>query len=584
MSANVEVLLPQIAWHDESKAIQSVDTSPSGLIATAGSDNNVVLWRLNASGHIVFVQSLSGHTQAVNVVRFCPLGTTLASAGDDNQVMLWRAKPGAGGGPPTWGPVAVLRGHTSDVHDLVWSPRADSLFSGCNDGTTIVWSLAKFKEQKRMADHEGYVHGVAWDPQDKHIVSVSCDRTARVYSAAAGADFALDTVIQKRTHQMTAFRPSTAEAATAAAAAPTKADAAAAASPARGATAAAAPPPTTAGVSRTMRVPLFLDEVEYAFYRRPHWSPDGSFLLLPCGQYFAPDQAPPAGTPRPTTYVFHRDNLERPCAHLPSPDNKAVVAVRCSPVLYEPWAAGGTGGAAAAAASSSSPAPSAAADKKRVAGADAEPSAPDASWMGGLPHRVVFAVATLDSVAVYDSSSPTPLMVTSHVHYASLTDLAWMRDGSALIASSMDGYCTVLRFRAGALGTPLARDKLPACMQPKVPATAANGSGTAAGGGGGSGAAAGGAVGAPIVQMLAVRKKEKKAVAPPPPSGGGSGGDAAAAGGAASSAAAGAGTTDTAASADATSAAAPPADGEAAGGAEPAKKKKRIAPIAVMPL
>ena len=513
MSANVEVLLPQIAWHDESKAIQSVDTSPSGLIATAGSDNNVVLWRLNASGHIVFVQSLSGHTQAVNVVRFCPLGTTLASAGDDNQVMLWRAKPGAGGGPPTWGPVAVLRGHTSDVHDLVWSPRADSLFSGCNDGTTIVWSLAKFKEQKRMADHEGYVHGVAWDPQDKHIVSVSCDRTARVYSAAAGADFALDTVIQKRTHQMTAFRPSTTEAAAAAAAAPTKADAAAAASPARGATAAAAPPPTTAGVSRTMRVPLFLDEVEYAFYRRPHWSPDGSFLLLPCGQYFAPDQAPPAGTPRPTTYVFHRDNLERPCAHLPSPDNKAVVAVRCSPVSTS------RGRPAAWEVPPLPPSSSrravAAADKKRVAGADAEPSAPDASWMAASC-TASSCGGDVDSVAVYDSlADAADDGVARPLRLAHRPRL----DARRLRPHRLDGP---LPHRPASRGR--ARHRLretAAGMHAVLPARR---TGAAAGGGGGSGAAAGGA-GAPIVQMLAVRKK--KAVAPPPPGGGGSGGDAA---------------------------------------------------------
>ena len=34
--------------------------------------------------------------QTVNVVRFCPLGVTLASAGDDALVMLWRERANRG--------------------------------------------------------------------------------------------------------------------------------------------------------------------------------------------------------------------------------------------------------------------------------------------------------------------------------------------------------------------------------------------------------------------------------------------------------------------------------------------------------
>ena len=61
---NLELLLPQIAWHDNRGAIQSVDASPaSGLIATAGNDNEVRLWRLSQNGVVSFVQALTGHTK-----------------------------------------------------------------------------------------------------------------------------------------------------------------------------------------------------------------------------------------------------------------------------------------------------------------------------------------------------------------------------------------------------------------------------------------------------------------------------------------------------------------------------------------
>ena len=62
--SNLELLLPQIAWHDNRGAIQSVDaSSTSGLIATAGNDNEVHLWRASQRGIVSFVQALTGHTK-----------------------------------------------------------------------------------------------------------------------------------------------------------------------------------------------------------------------------------------------------------------------------------------------------------------------------------------------------------------------------------------------------------------------------------------------------------------------------------------------------------------------------------------
>lgn len=41
------------------------------------------------------------------------------------------------------------------------------------------------------------------------------------------------------------------------------------------------------------------------------------------------------------------------------------------------------------------------------------------------------------------------------VHVKHITDLAWSPDGRYLVASSHDGYCTVVCFEAGELGEPL---------------------------------------------------------------------------------------------------------------------------------
>lgn len=498
---NLELLLPQIAWHDNRAAIQSVDASPtSPFVATAGNDNEVHLWKITTrTGAISFVQALTGHTKPVNVVRFCPNGVTLASAGIDMQIMLWRERSSrpqpvfgessssapAGEGGTQWAAACCLRGHISDVHALAWSPRADSLFSGDVSGMTIVWDVKSAKPQQIVREHEHYVQGVAWDPCDEHLVSVSCDRSVRLYSTAAAKppavatlvpakrnadeqrEFACHTVVAKRTQSFVHAPPKAAAApdlnasAAPSTASPGKdgeaatADDAAVATPSAsasdGASGAAPTGGSSLGIARSFKaaikkeVPLFLDDSVASFYRRPDWSPDGSFLLLPCGQYYADNSPPPNGIPKPTTFVFARHNLAQPCAHLPSPD-KPVVALRCSPVLYE-----------------------------HRADADAP-----ATWMGGLPYRVLWAAVTLDSLIVYDSSQQAPLLVASNAHFAPLTDVAWLPGGNALIASSDDGYCTLLRFRPGALGTPLPHDKLPASMRkheaPAAPQpTASNG-------------------------------------------------------------------------------------------------------------
>lgn len=42
-----------------------------------------------------------------------------------------------------------------------------------------------------------------------------------------------------------------------------------------------------------------------------------------------------------------------------------------------------------------------------------------------LPHRVIFAVVTLNSLYIYDTESVVPLAIMAGLHYAAITDVAW---------------------------------------------------------------------------------------------------------------------------------------------------------------
>ena len=69
-----------------------------------------------------------------------------------------------------------------------------------------------------------------------------------------------------------------------------------------------------------------------------------------------------------------------------------------------------------------------------------------------LEHRMIYAVASLDAVFLYDTDTFYPIAYVDGVHYAELTDMSWSADGNTLLVSSKDGYCTLLTFDANELG------------------------------------------------------------------------------------------------------------------------------------
>ncbi|RVW85348.1 Chromatin assembly factor 1 subunit FAS2 [Vitis vinifera] len=71
-----------------------------------------------------------------------------------------------------------------------------------------------------------------------------------------------------------------------------------------------------------------------------------------------------------------------------------------------------------------------------------------------LPYRLIFAVASLNSLYIYDTESIPPIAILAGLHYAAITDIAWSHDGKYLAISSQDGYSTLVEFENGELGSP----------------------------------------------------------------------------------------------------------------------------------
>merc|ERR1712118_42765 len=78
-----------------------------------------------------------------------------------------------------------------------------------------------------------------------------------------------------------------------------------------------------------------------------------------------------------------------------------------------------------------------------------------------LPYRMYLAVASADSVLIYDTETMQCIVFIGGLHLAGITDLAWSPDGKMIATSSRDGFCSIISFEDGDLGDPLPIEKVP---------------------------------------------------------------------------------------------------------------------------
>ncbi|TAJ08197.1 MAG: hypothetical protein EPO68_15650, partial [Planctomycetota bacterium] len=117
----------------------------------------VRLWDARGAGE---PEILRGHTSFVYPVVYTPDGLRLVSGGWDRAVRVWSAATGR--------PLAALRGHSSWINDLAASPDSTRVASVGPDGLLNVWNLATGAcvARKKL---ETPLRSVAWSPDGAQI-------------------------------------------------------------------------------------------------------------------------------------------------------------------------------------------------------------------------------------------------------------------------------------------------------------------------------------------------------------------------------------------------------------------------------
>jgi WD40 repeat protein len=188
----------ELRGHAPDAYVEYAAFSPDGrLIVTASEDGTARVWESD-SGHEV--SSLSplkhrklGWDQAANAnspplalasvfcARFSPRGDTIVTGCEDGGVRLWDL-----GNPER--PRATLQAHTDAVLYVAFSPDGKTIVTCSRDFTARLWDALTLQPlHEKPMTHLNWVYGASFSPDGKQVVTASFDRAVCLWEVNTGA-------------------------------------------------------------------------------------------------------------------------------------------------------------------------------------------------------------------------------------------------------------------------------------------------------------------------------------------------------------------------------------------------------------
>ncbi len=174
---------PEVIRNGPPSYVATAALSPDGkTLAIAGGDLRapckVALWSVDKRE---VSMELKGHTSTVRSVVFSPDGTRLATASHDETVRLWDVSSGK--------ELAARKGHVAPLWCVAFGPDGRTLATGSSDRTARTWSVPDLAELHRFKGHTKNVMGLSFSPDAGVLASVSSDDTVRLWDLRSPRGF-----------------------------------------------------------------------------------------------------------------------------------------------------------------------------------------------------------------------------------------------------------------------------------------------------------------------------------------------------------------------------------------------------------
>jgi WD40 repeat protein len=205
---------PVLTFSGHTDRIRWVDWSPSGdLIATASYDGTAKIWRADDG---TVTQTFPTAFSLVTFVDWSPTSEFLLIGDDSGTARVMNAATGdevtVFSAPPSdiyitgeWSPdgmnilfgtrsgvvqhvsaigesLASFNQHTFGIESAVWSPDGTRAATASDDGSIIVWDMARNIATHTLYGHSGAVGSVSWSPDGNMLVSGDIDGMVRLWN------------------------------------------------------------------------------------------------------------------------------------------------------------------------------------------------------------------------------------------------------------------------------------------------------------------------------------------------------------------------------------------------------------------
>ncbi len=159
-------LLHSISSRDE--VVLASAFSPSGRqIAWAGKKHRLTLWDRD-SGEIRFFK----HESRIRAIAFDPKENHVITGDSRGVISIWDLEKGE--------MRHRLTGHQSNINAVVCTHDGRRFFSACQDKLVKVWDLETGTETLSLSGHRSPATVLAFDAQERRVVSASCQGSERV--------------------------------------------------------------------------------------------------------------------------------------------------------------------------------------------------------------------------------------------------------------------------------------------------------------------------------------------------------------------------------------------------------------------